>query len=93
MASMQDQPDVGMEFIFGRDDLLESLFDGKRGFADRKRNPVRDAKNMRIHRDGGLTEGNIQHHISSFTANARKTLQGFAVMRHLAAVILDQVCA
>jgi hypothetical protein len=63
------------------------------GFSGCESRPVGNAKNMRIHRDGGLAEGRVQNHVSSFSAHAGQLLQLVAGLRNLAPMMLNQQLA
>jgi|GEM_PF-6450504 len=54
---------------------------------------VADAKNMRIHRDGGPAERGVEHHIGGLAANAGQALQGGTVFRYFAAMLVEQNAA
>lgn len=60
-------------FIWGRP--LEAGFDLIRVLARREAGPVRHAENMRINRDGGLSERFVQDDIRRFSTNARQAHQ------------------
>ncbi len=51
---------------------------------------VGDAEDMRVDGDGWLAEGSVQHDIGGLAPDAGQRLQRLAIMRHLAAMALDQ---
>ena len=73
-----------------RSDGLEPHFDGERGLARRQPGAVGDPKNMRVDRDGRLAKRDVQHHIGGLAPDPGQPLQGLAVARHDAAMLLDQ---
>ena len=46
---------------------------------------------MRINRNCWMPESDVQDNIGRLAAHARKSLQGFAVIRNIAAVPVDQL--
>ena len=56
----------------------------------REAGAVGDAEDVRIDRDGRFAEGDVQHHAGSLTADTRQCLQRRTIMRHFAAVTLEQ---
>src|SRR5690606_26430856 len=51
---------------------------------------VADTEQMRVHRDGGLPEPDIEHHIGRLAADAGQGLERLPIRRHLAAMLLEQ---
>jgi hypothetical protein len=45
---------------------------------------------MGVDGDGGPAEGGVEHHVGGLAADAGQGLEGLAVLRHLAAVALQQ---
>lgn len=60
---------VRMAPEFLRHNAHELVFNGAHGAARRKPGSIGDAKDVRIHCNGRLTEGDIQHHIGSLPAD------------------------
>ena len=54
---------------------------------------VGDAEVVRVHRDGRLAEGDIEHHVCGLAADAGQGFEFFARAGHHAAVFFDQQTA
>src|SRR5690554_4565899 len=90
IASVQDQPVVGVaqklpghmahEFLFHFEDVLAG---GDAG-------PVGDAKNMRIHRHGELAESGVEYHVGGLAAYAGQGFKFGAGAWYFTGVLLDQ---
>ena len=68
-----------------RDVLHEPLLHGQRRGARRELQPVGDAEDVRIDRDGRMVEGHTHDDIGRLAPDARQPLQGLEIVRHLAA--------
>ena len=84
---------VRVHRIFIRHALEQLLFHFQRVLARGQPRAVADAKNMGVHRHGGLTEGDVEYHIGSLAAHAGQGLQRFAGTGYFAAVQLHQHAA
>ncbi len=79
---------VALEFV--RYGCFEFLLHLERRLAGREPRAVADAKNVGVHRDGGLTECHVEHDICGFAADTGKRFERLARARHLAAVFGDK---
>ncbi len=79
---------VGILEKFPRHDFEETLLDGKGGFPGGKARAVGYAKDMGIHSNGRLPKNRIENHIGGFAPNPRERLQGLALCRHFAVILL-----
>jgi len=68
----------------------QPVLDLAHGLARRKAGAIGDAEDVRVDRDGGLSEGRVQHHVGGLAADAGQGLERFAVPRHPAAMLLEQ---
>ena len=73
------------------DDPLESLLDLGWIAARREPGAVRHPEDMGIDGDGRLTEGDVEDDIGRLSPHARKFLQRRPVVRHLAAMLRDEL--
>ena len=85
-AAMPDQPVMRGTPILARDGALQLLFGIQHVIGLRQTQPVADAENVRIHRDGGDVEGVGQHHVGRFAPHARQAGQRVHIGGHLAVV-------
>ncbi len=82
-----------MQAELQRNYLLQLGLHRQRGFALGQPEAIGHAENVRVHRDGVLPEGHVEHHIGGFAAHARQRFQRLAATRHFAAVLVDQDAA
>jgi hypothetical protein len=90
IATMQDQPMMGMQLKIRWDVIFYRAFDRIYIFARGDASAIADTENMGIHRLRGLTPPHIQHDIRRFAANAWQGLQCRAGIWHLATIVIDQ---
>src|SRR6185437_11840837 len=90
IAPMQDQPVMGVEQIFFRYDLEESLFNLDRRLAGGQARPVGDTVQMRVDGDRRLAVNDIQHDIGGLAADAGQGLQRLARLRYPRIELFDQ---
>ncbi len=79
---------VGIPEKFSRHDFKESLLDGKGGFPGGKARAVGYAKDMGIHSNGRLPKNRVENDIGGFAPHPRERLQGLALCRYFAAILL-----
>ena len=70
--------------------FAQRLFHLQRSLARGKARAVADPEQMRVDRDCGLLEVDIEHHIGGLPAHARQRLQGRAIGRHFAIMLIEQ---
>src|SRR5713226_823268 len=85
-----DDLKVPLTPVLPREELLQIRFRLPHVLSFRQSPSVRKAMDMRVDREGRLSEGLGHHDAGSLVANARKLLELFDVARHLAAVMIDQ---
>src|SRR5207247_8144075 len=87
VASVKDQPMVGVVAkLLGRE--LEQLsLDLFRSFARRESRTIGDAEYVGVDRDGWLTKGHVEHHIGALATHARQSHQRFSLSGNFAAVL------
>ena len=73
-----------------RDDLLELGFNLVDRLAGREAGAVADPKDVGVDREGLLAEGRVEHDVGGLAADAGQLHQRVAVVRHLAAMVVDQ---
>ena len=61
--------------------------------AGRESGAVRDAEDVRVDRDGRMTERGVQDHVGGLAADARQRFERFARLGHFAAVLVEQDAA
>ena len=66
---------VGVRFVLCGHHLLELALDLERRLAGCEPGAVADAEYMRIDRDRGFPERNVEHHIGGLAADARQGLE------------------
>ena len=71
IAPVQDQPVMGVLFVFVRRKFEQFFLHLERRFARREPGAVADAENVRIDRNRRLTERGIQNDIGGFSAEPR----------------------
>ena len=76
-----------------RRELLQPRLDFVDVVARREVGAVRDAEDVRVDRDRRLAEGGVEHDVRRLAADARQRFQRFALARHRAAVLLEQLLA
>ena len=76
---------------FGRDAAHQPVLDRARRGARRDADAIAEAEDVRINRHRAFAERHVQHDIGGLAADTRQLLQCFAVTRHLAAVLFDQL--
>ena len=69
---------------------LQRQFYRQRRFPRRQSRAVTNAKQVGIHGDRGLAEGDVKNHIGGFPPHARESLQGLAIAWYLALMVVDQ---
>ena len=91
VAAVQDQPVMGVQQVFLRHDLHQLHLDVERRLADRQAGAVADAEDVGIDRDGRLAEGDVEHDVGGLAADAGQRFQRLAIVRDLAAVLVDEL--
>ncbi len=90
---MQDEPVVGiLEELLGNH-LQQLLLHRQRGLSLCQSGAVGDAEDVGVHRHGGLAEGGVEHHVGGLASHAGQGFEIPAVVRHLAAELLDEDAA
>ena len=87
---MQNQPMMRMQAVWRRDVRFQPALHLQRRLAGSQPSAVGDAKDMGIHGDGRLAEGDVAHHIGAFASDPGERRQGLGVSRNLPAVLLRQ---
>ncbi len=79
VASMQDQPVMGVALEFGWNDFFQSKLNFQRRFSRRQTGAISDAKQMGIDGDGRFTKGDVEHdigrlapHPGNFSSSSRE---------------------
>ena len=90
---MQYQPVMGVELEFVGYEFKQFMLNFEHILAGRNGGAIGNAEYMRIHRDGGVSESSIQHHIGGLATHAGQCFQRFARLRYLAAVLFQQYFA
>src|SRR5690242_8962239 len=90
IAAVQDQPMVSMALAVGRHDGVEHALDLGRGPAGGEASAVANPEQMGVDGNSGLAEGGVEDNIGGLAPDAGQSLEGGAVVRHLAAMPLDQ---
>src|SRR5262245_24087946 len=91
IAAMQDQPVMAIVLVALWHHPIEGELDLERRLAGRKPGAVRDPEDVGIDGDGGLAEGDIEHDIRRLAANSGKGDERFAIVRHLAIELGDEL--
>src|SRR5690606_29710269 len=91
VATMQDEPVVGMERETLRHLLLERQLHRQWRCPRREPGAIAYPEQMRVDRNGGLLEENVQHHIGRLAADAGQGLERLAHVGYLATVLFDQL--
>ena len=63
-----------MHHKFLRNGFFQPFFNRIRGLALGQTQPVADPEDMRIHRHGRLTKGDVENHIGGFSSNTGQGL-------------------
>ena len=84
---------VGVQLEFPGHEFEQPCFNRGHILARRDAGTVGDAKDMRVDRDRGLTEGDVQDDVGRLAADAGQLLERFACRRDLAAVVFEQQLA
>lgn len=90
VTAVQNEPMVRIGPEFSGDCAQQPLLHLQRRAARRESGPIGDPEDMRIHCDGRFSEGGIQHHIRSLSADARQALQRRTLARDLPCVFPHQ---
>src|SRR5438552_13117321 len=90
VAAVQDQPVMRVLKELGRREFHQFLLYLQRVLARGEAGAVGDAKDVRVHRHGRLAERGVEHHVRRLAPDARQLLQRLAVLRHGAAVPLEE---
>src|SRR4029078_480582 len=93
IATVQDQPVMGVAQEFRRNELEQLVLDRARILSRRDPGPVCDAEYVRVDRDGRLSKRRIQHYVRRLAADAGQALERFARGRDFAAVMRCQQAA
>jgi hypothetical protein len=80
---------MGVLLVLVRCDGVQLILDNTRVLAFREPRAVRDAKDVRVHRDGRLAKHHVQDDVRRLAANARQRFERRAVMWNLAAMLFD----
>ena len=68
----------------------QSVLHFKRRAAGRDAGAIGDPENVGVDRDGGLTEGRIQHHVGSFSSDTWERLKRLTIIGDFATMVFDQ---
>jgi hypothetical protein len=68
---------VRMALVLRGNDLFQFCFNLERRLAGSHTGAIADAENVRVDRDGRLTESNVEHDIGGLAPNAWQRLQRF----------------
>ncbi len=90
IAAMQDQPVVRILAEFIRHGFHQPVLHCAHRAAGREPGAIRDAEDMRVHRDGRLAECGVEHDIRRLAPDAGQRFQGGTLARNLAAVALEE---
>src|SRR5262245_8274810 len=88
VAPVQDQPVVGMALVFRRHHAVELGLDLQRRLAGCHAGPIADAEDVGVDRDGGLTEGDVEHDIRGLATDAGQRFQRLTRVRDLAPMLV-----
>ena len=91
VASVQNEPVMGMWLVIRRDDILEFHLDLERCRTRCKAGPVGHAKNVSVDRDRGLPEGNVEDHVRGFAAHPGQGFERLAGMGDFSAMLFHQL--
>jgi len=90
VAAMQYQPVMRIPFEFLRYQLEQFFLNLQHRFAASNTSAVRHAKDVRIDRNGRLTEGGVKNDICGFSAYPRERFQLRACIRDLSPILGNQ---
>ena len=88
---MQNKPVMGMALVFVRHDLIQLGLHFERRLSDREAGAIADAEDVRVDRNRGLAEGDIENDIRSLAAYSGQCLERFTTAWDLTAMLLDQL--
>lgn len=80
---------MGVEQKLFRYGFFQRQLNLQRVFAGRKPGAVRNAEDMSVDRHGRRAEGDVHHHIGGFASDAGEFFKLVAVLRDLAAEIVE----
>ena len=90
VAPVQDQPMVGMAQVPGGRAGEQAVLDFARRFSGCKAGAIADAEHVGIDGQRRLAEGDVQDHVRGLAPDPGQGFQRRAIMRHPAAVPVDQ---
>ncbi|VXA85183.1 hypothetical protein AERO8C_20333 [Aeromonas veronii] len=90
VTPVQDEPVVNIQLELGGHHFKQFLLHLIHVLAYRKASAVRYPEDMGIDGDGGPAKGGVEYHVGGLAADAGQGFQRFAILRHLAAVALQQ---
>ncbi len=70
--------------------LQQFFFNIQNGLARSQAGAIRDAEDMGVYGDGGMTESGVENHIGGFAADTGQGFQRCPVFRHLAVILFHQ---
>ena len=80
-----------MQPVFLRHDRHQLVFDFARRPARRETRPVCNAENMRVDRDGGFTESDVEYDIRGLASDTGKLFERGTIARHLPAIFGNEL--
>ncbi len=86
IAPLKQQPVMRVVLVLVRRDFVELVFDDARVLARCDAGAIRHAEDVRIHRDGRVSEHDVQDHVRGLAPHAGQRFERFAIVRHFAAV-------
>lgn len=90
IAALQNEPVMRFPQKIGRDAGFEAALDVQHGFAARQAGAVGEAEGVRVDRDGGLAEGDVEDDGGGFAADSGQGFERFAVGGDFAAEAVHQ---
>jgi len=80
-----------MPLVLGRHNLIKLALHFERRFSDCEAGAIADAEDMRVDRNRGLTESDVENDVGSLAADAGQCLERLTIARHLAPMLLNQL--
>ena len=93
IAAVQNEPVMRMAQIRIGDDAQEAELNLERGLALRQIEPMRHPEDVRIHGQRAFAEGDVEHDVGCLAADAGQGLERLTLVRHLAAMLGNQLPA
>jgi hypothetical protein len=84
---VQDQPVVRVAPLVARDEFRDVVLHAARRRREGEAKPVRDAEDVRIHRERGFLERDRHHDVRGLPADARQGFERLALARYFARVL------